>query len=84
MCAVLGMLAVTSLAVADHNRKNRTTENAQLDEWYCEHRSTRCGRPHSDVLEDAWNRRELGYKIADAGLLAVAVLAGIALWRQRR
>ena len=78
------MVAVTSLAIADHNRKNRTTAKAQIEEWYCRHRSIHCGGPSSHMLEDAWNRREFGYKIADVAFVSVGALVGIALWRQRR
>src|SRR5262249_3528999 len=84
MCAVVVMVVVTALAIGDHNRKNRTTAKAEIAEWYCEHHSTQCGGPKSDALEDAWNRRELGYKVADVTLLAVGAVAVSSIWRRRR
>jgi hypothetical protein len=68
----LVLLAVIGAAgVVDHTLKARRMNRAELSEWYCEHRQTRCGGPSSSRLEDAWNQRERGYQLA-LGLVAAA------------
>jgi hypothetical protein len=51
-------------AVADHRYKNVRSNRAELAEWFCEHRGTRCGGPSSAGIDASWNRRELDYEIA--------------------
>jgi hypothetical protein len=67
----LTLLAIIGVAgVVDHTIKIRRINRAQVSEWYCNHHGTRCGGPSSAGIEDAWNRRELGYQVA---LVVIAV-----------
>jgi hypothetical protein len=72
LAATLALLAAIGTAgTVDHTIKNQRTNRAQLSEWYCVHKGTRCGGPSSSAMEDAWNQRELGYQIA-LGVVATA------------
>jgi hypothetical protein len=65
---------VALLAVADHTWKARRIGRAEVSEWYCLHRGTRCGGPSTKRIERRWNEREVGYEAAVAVLAGAAVL----------
>jgi hypothetical protein len=82
--ACAGILAVTTVAAIDHVRKTHALERASVSAWYCMHRGLSCDERKPDAIEDAWSRRELGYKAADIGFITVACLAVIVVWRRRQ
>jgi hypothetical protein len=69
LATVLGLSAI-----ADHVNKDSRTDKAELQEWYCEHNRTHCGGPSPKRIEEQWETRELGYKIAVPGLYGFAIL----------
>jgi len=69
--AVAGLIGVA--AIVDHRWKQSRINHAELLEWYCQHRGTRCGGPSSESIEAHWNQRELGYEIAVVALGGLAV-----------
>jgi hypothetical protein len=77
LCIALSAAAivVAIVAVTDHHRSQARSNRVQLAEWYCDHKGTRCGGPSSERLHDAWENRELGYKVTE-GVLAGALLLG--------
>jgi hypothetical protein len=80
---VAGVLAGSTSAVAwlDHRHKGRVMNRLQANEWYCAHRSTRCGEAGSARVEEWWETRERVYVgVVGAATVAFAV-AGVALVR---
>ena len=77
LCIALSVAAivVAIVAVTDHRRSRAGSNRAQLAEWYCDHKGTRCGGPSSERMHEAWENRELGYKVTE-GVLAGALLLG--------
>ena len=77
LCIALSVAAivVAIVAVTDHRRSRARSNRAQLAEWYCDHKGTRCGGPSSERMHEAWENRELGYKVTE-GVLAGALLLG--------
>lgn len=73
--ALAGLIGLA--AITDQHVKQKAIGRAQLAEWYCLHRSTRCGGPSSARIEAHWQRRQWAYEIAVVfiGGLAVARLA---------
>jgi hypothetical protein len=74
-------LVVGAVAVADHTRKNRQMQRADVALWYCRSDNIGCGTTHaeqewvehkSEHIEAGWQRRERAYTAA----LAVLALAG--------
>jgi hypothetical protein len=82
--ASVGILAVTTVAAIDHERKIRAIGRASISEYYCAHRGTQCDKQKPDSIEDAWSRRERAYKGAGAVLFAVGVIAVVAVRRRQR
>jgi hypothetical protein len=82
--ACIGVLAVTTIAVLDHVHKTHALQRANVSAWYCAHRALECEERKPEAVEDAWNRRERGYKAANVGLVAVACLAVVMVWRRRQ
>ncbi len=75
----LTMLAVALLilaggvavgAVADHRHKNARMGPADVSSWYCQHRGQRCQEPQAAEIEEAWQHRELVYRV---GFLALSL-----------
>ena len=84
VAVTLVLLAVIGAAgVVDHTLKAHRMNRAELSEWYCEHKQTRCGGPSSSQLEDAWNQRERGYQIALGLVAAAGGLLTIVVHRRR-
>ena len=82
VCLVLaGLIGVG--AIVDHREKTVRSNRAELAEWFCTHRGTRCGGASSAAMERAWNRREVGYE-ASIGLLGVMGAASLVLAGRRR
>ena len=79
--ALLGMIGAAG--VGDHTLKARRMNRAELSEWYCEHRQTRCEGPSSGRFEDAWNQRERGYQLALGLVAAAGGLLTIVVHRRR-
>jgi len=78
------LAAIGAAGVVDHTLKARRMVRAELREWYCEHKQTRCGGASSRRIEDAWNHREVGYQLA-LGIVAVgAALTIVAGARRQR
>jgi hypothetical protein len=61
-------------AIVDHRHKAASINRAEVAEWYCQHRGTRCGGVSSAAIEDRWNRRQSGYEIAVIALGGFAVV----------
>ena len=81
----LAAIAVAVVAVTDHHRSRARSNRAQLAEWYCTHQGTRCGGPSSDRMHEAWENRELGYKVTEGTLAGAALLAaGLIVLPRRR
>jgi hypothetical protein len=78
--AIAGMVSLA--AAADHRSKNARSNRAQLAEWYCEHKDTRCGGPSSARIESRWENRQVGYEAVVIGLGGLSLLLGA--WRVRR
>ena len=82
--AAAGILAVTTVAAIDHERKIRAIGRASVSQYYCVHRGTPCDKQKPDAIEDAWLRRERAYKGAGAALFAIGLVAVIAVRRRER
>jgi hypothetical protein len=65
---------VAALGIVDHTWKAHRIGRAEVSEWYCLHRGTRCGGPSTKRIERRWNEREIGYEAAVAVLAGAAVL----------
>lgn len=65
-------------AAVDHRAKAARSNRAELAEWYCTNRGTRCGGSSSAAVERQWNGRETRYEVALAvfGAVGVASLVG--------
>jgi hypothetical protein len=74
---LLAAALLAGAAFADHRWKDSRANHAQVLEWYCTHRGTKCGGPSSAAIERHWNQRELVYEIVGAGLLAAAATVGV-------
>jgi hypothetical protein len=70
-------------AVVDHHAKQARINRAEIGEWYCLHRGTRCGGPSSDRIEARWNERQSAYEAVVVALGATAV-ARVVLRARRR
>jgi hypothetical protein len=77
------LVAIGAAGVVDHTLKARRMNRAELREWYCEHKQTRCGGSSSSRIEDAWNHREVGYQLA-LGVVAVGAALTIVVGIQRQ
>jgi|1185.fasta_scaffold272974_2 hypothetical protein len=77
------LAAIGAAGVVDHTLKGRRMGHAQVREWYCEHKQTRCGGASSRRIEDAWNEREVGYQLA-LGVVAVGAALTIVAGAQRQ
>ncbi|HEX6663103.1 MAG TPA: hypothetical protein VF025_05470 [Gaiellaceae bacterium] len=87
LCIALSLtgIAVAVVAVTDHHRSRARSNRAQLAEWYCTHQGTRCGGPSSVRMHEAWENRELGYKVTEGTLAGVVLLtAGLIVLPRRR
>jgi hypothetical protein len=63
-CGLLLLVLVVGLiAIADHSNKTARNNHAELLEWYCTHRGTRCGGPSSASIERHWNERQRAYEV---------------------
>ena len=82
--AAAGVLAVTTVAAIDHERKIRAIATASVSEYYCAQSGTQCDKQKPDAIEDAWSRRERAYKGAGAALVAIGLIAVIAVRRRQR
>jgi hypothetical protein len=82
--ASVGILAVTTVAAIDHERKIRAIDRASVSDYYCAHRGTQCDEQKPDAIEDAWSRRERAYKGAGGALFAIGLIAVIAVRRRQR
>src|SRR4051812_42252637 len=80
--ALAGLIGVA--AIVDHRWKNVRADRAQLSEWYCEHRNTRCGGPSSGAIERHWNERQVGYEVAVVVLSSGALVASSVREARRR
>jgi hypothetical protein len=82
MRLVLALVAVAALigvaAVVDHSWKQRRINRAELSEWYCRHKGTRCGGPSSSAIERHWNERQAAYETAVVVLVGAATLLATA------
>jgi hypothetical protein len=47
---------------------------AELSEWYCVHKGTRCGGPSSARIEDRWQQRQVAYEVGVIGLGGFAIV----------
>lgn len=76
---------VAAVAVVDHRHKNARMGPANVASWYCEHRGQRCQEPQSANIEEAWQHRELVYRVSfwalSLGGLTALVLS---LWLHSR
>jgi hypothetical protein len=54
---------VAALAVVDHWHKGSRMGPASVASWYCKHRGQRCQEPQSANIEEAWQHRELVYRV---------------------
>ena len=79
MVASLSFLAVSAGATLDHVYKTHAIAPAEDSLWTCLHHGTQCGATKPEAIEDAWNRRELGYEAADVVALLTTSVAVIAL-----
>jgi hypothetical protein len=77
--AAAGVVAVA--AIVDHRWKQHRLYRAEVAEWYCTHRGTRCGGTPWETIEARWNRRQVGYEVAvtvlataGAGLIGIRAL----------
>jgi hypothetical protein len=61
-------------AIVDHRHKAARINRAEVAEWYCGHRGTRCGGASSTKIEARWNQRQSGYEIAIVALGGFAVV----------
>lgn len=84
MLAAAGILAVTTVAAIDHERKIRAIDRASVSDYYCTRDGTQCDKQKPDAIEDAWSRRERAYKGAGAALFAIGLIAVIAVRRRQR
>jgi hypothetical protein len=80
----LAVVVVAIVAVADHRRSRAQSNRAQLAEWYCDHKGTRCGGPDSARMHGAWENRELGYKVTEGVLAAVFTVGAVGIVLSRR
>jgi hypothetical protein len=71
--AAAGLIGLA--AVADHRNKNARSNRAQVSEWYCEHRGTRCGGPSSASIEAHWQSRQWAYEVAVVALGGFAIVS---------
>jgi hypothetical protein len=67
----LVLVAFGMIAVVDHRLKQSRVNHAELLEWYCAHRATRCGGPSADRIESHWSQRQVAYEWG-IGLFALA------------
>ena len=72
----MAAIVVAIVAAADHRHSRAQSNRAQLAEWYCDHKGTRCGGASSVRMHAAWENRELGYKVTE-GVLAAALALGV-------
>ena len=77
VAAVAGAVAVTAFGVGDHEWKKRRLHRAEVAEWFCTHKGTRCSEADGDRVEAAWNRRERIEIALAAGLAVVGVAAAL-------
>jgi hypothetical protein len=82
--AAAGILAITTVAAIDHERKIRAIARASVSEYYCVNGGRQCHEQKPDAVEDAWLRRERAYKGAGAALFAICLIAVIAVRRRER
>jgi hypothetical protein len=79
--ALAGLIGIS--AIADHRWKQARINRAELSEWYCTHRGTRCGGPSSEAIERHWNQRQVAYEVVVI-LLGGGALAWSAVREARR
>lgn len=80
LLAVAGGIGIA--AISDHRDKQARIDQIQVADWHCFHEGLECGAPRWRALEDAWQRRQLAYELADVALGAAAVGIYIGLRRQ--
>ena len=79
---VLLMLVTVLAAELDHAHKRRVMNRLEVDEWYCQHRQTRCPKESSAAVERRWNGRQHVYTIAVASS-GIATIAAAGGWLRR-
>ena len=77
-------LVIGLIAIADHTNKTARSNHAELLEWYCTYRGTRCGGPSSASIERHWNERQMAYEVVVVVLAAGAVVCFASAWASRR
>jgi hypothetical protein len=55
---------VAAVAVVDHRHKNARMGPADEASWYCHHDGQRCNEPQAAEIEEAWQHRELAYRVS--------------------
>jgi hypothetical protein len=55
---------VAGVAVVDHRHKNARMGPANVASWYCQHGGQRCEEPQAAEIEEAWQHRELVYRVS--------------------
>jgi hypothetical protein len=73
---LLSAAAIAAAGLVDHHVKTTRLNHAEVDQWFCAHRGTRCGGADPQRIEDAWNRREVGYQVG----IGLAAAAGLMLF----
>ncbi len=84
LALTLAAIVVAIVAVADHRHSRAQSNRAQLAEWYCDHKGTRCGGPDSERMHSDWEKRELVYKVTEGLLAAAFTLGAVGIMRSRR
>jgi hypothetical protein len=55
---------IAAVAVVDHRHKNARMGPADEASWYCHHDGQRCNEPQAADIEEAWQHRELAYRVS--------------------
>ena len=70
---------VALVAVADHRHKNARMGPADVASWYCQNHRQRCQEPQAADIEEAWQHRELVYRVSFWAALSLGGLTVLGL-----
>jgi hypothetical protein len=75
---------VAAAAVVDHRHKNTRMGPADVASWYCQHRGQNCQEPQAADIEEAWQHREVVYRVSFWALSLGGLTALLLTFRLRR